>query len=83
MHEIGTKYGPPTDQIDADVIFQIESAPTKAFGFQLRDNSNKLAHQGMLDLLKDALANNYRVHFDYNNVPGKNNSTVIIVWITK
>ena len=83
IHDVGTKYGPPNDQIDSEVIFQLDSQPTRAFGFQLRDNNNKLVHQGMVDLLRDALANNFRVHVDYNNIPGKNYATIIRVWITK
>jgi hypothetical protein len=83
VHDVGTGYGPANDQIDVEVIVWLDSKPGMAFGFQLRDDSNRPARQGMLDLLREALSNNYIVTIDYNITPGKNNGVITRVWITK
>jgi photosystem II stability/assembly factor-like uncharacterized protein len=64
-HNVGTKYGPPTDQIDVEVVIWLDSQPGKAFGFQLRNDQNEAAHRGMLDLLRDAFNRDRRVRVDY------------------
>jgi photosystem II stability/assembly factor-like uncharacterized protein len=53
VHDIGTGYGPPYDQIDADVIVCLDSEPDKAFGFQLRADLEISAARGKLKLLRD------------------------------
>lgn len=82
-HEVGTKYGPATDSIDVEVVVHLDSQPGKAFGFQLRNDGNSLARQGMLDLLRDAFNNNWRVTLDYNIDSGKNNGVIIRVALQK
>ena len=56
----------------------------KAFGFQLRDDQFLPARQGMLDLLRNAFANNWNVSIDYL-VPGDhtNNFVLMRAWATK
>ena len=83
VHDVGTKYGPPADQIDVEVVIWLDSQPGKAFGFQLRNDSSRPARQGMLDLLRDAFNNNWTVTINYNIDPGKNNGVIIRVWLTK
>lgn len=83
VHDVGTGYGPPNDYIDVEVIVWLDSKPGMAFGFQLREDSNRPARQGMLDLLREAFAHNYIVTIDYNITPGKNNGVITRVWITK
>lgn len=83
VHDKGTKYGPSGDQIDVEVIFWLNTEPGKAFGFQLRNDANRPARQGMLDLLRDAFDYNWTVTTDYNINPGKNNGVAIRVWLTK
>ncbi|MGC2765608.1 MAG: hypothetical protein WB607_08885 [Candidatus Acidiferrum sp.] len=83
VHDVGTGYGPPGDYIDVEVIVWLDSKPGMAFGFQLRDDSNRLARQGMLDLLREAFSHNDIVTIDYNITPGKNNGVITRVWITK
>ena len=83
VHDVGTGYGPQSDYIDVEVIVWLDSKPGMAFGFQLRDDSNRPARQGMLDLLREAFAHNYIVTIDYNITPGKNNGVITRVWITK
>ena len=83
VHDRGTKYGPPADQIDVEAIVWLNTEPGKAFGFQLRNDENQLVRQGMLDLLRDAFNNGWTVTIDYNITPGKKNGVVIRVWLTK
>lgn len=64
-HDLGTGFGPPNDTLDAEVIVQLDSAPGKSFGFQLRDDAQKAAHRGELDLLRKAFAANRRVRIDF------------------
>jgi hypothetical protein len=84
VHDLGTGYGPPTDSIDVEAVVWLDSQPGKAFGFQLRNDQFLPARQGMLDLLRDAFANNWVVHIDYIMAPGHTNNFVIIrTWVTK
>jgi hypothetical protein len=83
VHDVGTKYGPPSDQIDVEVVVTLQNQPGKAFGFQLRGDGNQQARRAMLDLLRDAFAANLPVSMDYNVTPGKNNGVVIRVWLTR
>ncbi|MEP0265344.1 hypothetical protein [Dokdonia sp.] len=89
VHEVGGKYGPPNDQIDAEVIIKFRNHPGKAFGFTLRNDTNESVKNGMLDILRDAFKNDYTVTIDYkakagNDVrPAGKNGLIIRVWITK
>ena len=83
VHDVGTKYGPPTDQIDVEVVLQLSTQVGKSFGFQLRNDNNALVREGMLALLKDAYANNWTVWIDYNIDPGKNNGVIIRAWVSR
>jgi hypothetical protein len=84
VHDLGTGYGPPSDFIDVEVVIWLDSQPGKAFGFQLRNDANLPARQGMLDLLRDAFANNWIVNIDYLVVPSNTNNFVLMrTWITK
>ena len=65
VHNVGTGYGPPTDYLDVEVVVRLDSEPNKAFGFQLRADANEAAHQGMLDLLRDAFNHDRRVMVEY------------------
>lgn len=83
IHDVGTRYGPPSDEIDVEVIIRLDSVPTKAFGFQLRDDGNRPVREGMLHLLRDAFNNDWTVTLDYYAEPGRNNSILFRVWVTK
>lgn len=83
VHDVGTKYGPPSDQIDVEVVVTLQNQPGKAFGFQLRGDGNQQARRAMLDLLRDAFIANLPVSMDYNITPGRNNGVVIRVWLTR
>ena len=83
VHDVGEKYGPPADRIDVEVVFGLKEEPKRAYGFKLRNDSQRLAHQGMLDLLRDAFAGNFTVTTDYEIAEGKQNGVAIRVWVTK
>lgn len=83
VHDVGTKWGPPTDQLDVEVVFKLNSHPDKAFGFTLRNDSNAAAHQGMLDLLRSGFDRNWVVSTDAEIATGKKNGKSIRVWLTK
>lgn len=76
VHEVGTRYGAPPG-LDIEVVIRLDSEPNNAYGFQLRDDANRLVHQGMLDLLRDAFANNWTVFVD------EQNGSIFRLWVTK
>ena len=78
MVDVGVRYGPPSDQIDAEVVVKLDSQPGKAFGFQLRNDANGLVHQGMLSLLRDALNNGWTVTIDYNEINRNRMNSMLI-----
>ena len=65
VHDVGTKFGPPFDQLDAEVIVLLDSEPEKAFGLKLRTGADERVAQGMLALLRDAFNNDRRVRLDF------------------
>lgn len=83
VHDVGTGFGPPADQIDTEVVTKLDSEPDRAMGFQLRNDGNRPARQGMLDLLRDAFNNNWTVTIDYNLDAGNENGVAIRVALRK
>lgn len=83
VHDVGTKFGPGSDQIDAEVIMKLDSQPDRAMGFQLRNDGNRPARQGMLDLLRDAMNHNWSVTVDYDLDSGKRNGVAMRVALRK
>ncbi len=83
VHDVGTAFGPPTDRIDVEVVMKISSQPDRAMGFQLRNDANRAARQGMLDLLRDAFNHNWTVSVDYNLDAGRKNGVAIRVALTR
>jgi hypothetical protein len=83
VHDVGTKFGPPTDQIDVEVVAQLNTTGKKSYGFKLRDDGNRLAHSGMLDLLRDAFNHNWTVAIDHETPTGKENGVIIRVALIK
>jgi hypothetical protein len=83
VHEVGGKFGPPTDQIDVEAVLKLDTEPQRAMGFQLRDNGDRPVRQGMLDLLRDAFVNDLTVVVDYELDTGKRNGVVIRVALQK
>jgi hypothetical protein len=83
VHDVGTAFGPPSDRIDVEVVVQLNTRPGESFGFQLRNDAQRAARQGMLDLLRDAFNSNATVVLDYNIDPPKKNGVIIRVALTK
>jgi hypothetical protein len=83
VHNRGTKFGPLSDQIDVEVVVQLDSTPGKSFGFQLRNDAERPARQGMLDLLRDAFNHLWTVVLDYELAAGKKNGVIIRVALKK
>ena len=79
VHDVGSGYGPPGDQLDAEVIVGLTSKPGEAFGFQLRKDSNRAYHKGMLDLLRDSFKNETVIRIEYVRVESNKNSKIIRV----
>ena len=64
-HERGSMFGPPTDRIDVEVVFRLDTDPRKAFGFQLRQDAKEPARRSMLDVLRDAFQGGGGIRVDY------------------
>jgi hypothetical protein len=82
VHDVGTGYGPPSDQIDVEVVVQFTGRPADAYGFQLRDDGNQVARRGMFDLLRDGFNHGHTVHIDYDASAGAHNGVIRRVWLT-
>jgi len=84
VHDVGTGFGPPGDQIDVEVVFQLDTQPLKSFGFQVRNDANRAARQGMLELLRDAFNRGWTVvvDFDIDDPVNDNNGVAIRVALT-
>lgn len=82
VNEVGTKFGPPNDELDAEVIVSFENDAPRVYGFQLRNNDNLPAAQAMFTLLQDAFSTNTPVTIDYLEEPGRNHHMLFRVWRT-
>ena len=84
VNEVGDRFGPAADFIEAEVVVQLDShRPGAASGFKLRTDANQPVREGMLDLLRDAFNHGWRVHFDHEVPTGKAKGTIVRVWVTK
>jgi len=83
VHELGSGYGPPNDQLDVEVVVQFVGRANDAFGFQLRTDDNQPVREGMLGLLRDGFNRGWTVWIDYEIQAGKHNGTIVRVWLTK
>jgi len=83
VHDLGTGYGPSSDEIDVEVVVQFVDRPTDAYGFQLRTDANEPARRGMLDLLRDGFDRGWTVWIDYDADEGHHNGVILRVWLTK
>lgn len=80
--EVGSRHGPPSDQLDVEVIVRFEDTEGD-YGFQLRNDANRAVHEGMLALLRDAFNHDWNVNIDYSVDPPKKNGVILRVWLTK
>jgi hypothetical protein len=82
VHDKGTLYGETGHEINVEVVIKLDSKPDMAFGFTLRDDDNRPAHQGMLDLLRDAFSDNRTVTIVYDiENPTKKNGEIVRAWL--
>jgi hypothetical protein len=79
VQDVGTGFGIPSDRLDAEVIIQLDTQPGRAFGFQLRKDTNEAAHRGMLDLLRDAFRRERVVRLAYFRT-GLHNGRIVRVF---
>src|SRR6516162_5249401 len=82
-NDLGTGYGPPSDFLDVEAEFILNSLGEGAYGFQLRNDDNLPARQAMFSLLRDAFVNDLTVIADYLIDPGKENGVAIRVALTR
>jgi len=78
VHEIGSGFGPPTDFIDSEVVFQLTGKPGFTFGFELRADGRESSHRAILDLLRDSFNTGRNVRVEYS-VNGPTTGQVIRV----
>jgi len=81
VHRLGSGFGPPSDFIDVEVVIGIKGA-NGGFGCTLRNDNNRFAHAGMLDLLRDVFNSDTAVEVEYTVDPGefgKINGTILRV----
>jgi hypothetical protein len=70
VQEEDAEYGPPGDEIDVEVVLTLDVTSTILYGFNLRSGENQMVHLGMLALLREAYANNWTVHVEYEQKGG-------------
>jgi hypothetical protein len=64
-HELGSGYGKSPNFLDCEVIVQLAGEPLRAFGFQLRADSNGPARREMFDMLRSAFIARRAIRLDY------------------
>jgi hypothetical protein len=81
VHRLGSGFGPPSDFLDVEVVIGIKGAQG-AFGFTVRNDDNRFAHEGMLGLLRDVHVADAVVEVEYTLAPeefGRINGTILRV----
>lgn len=65
VHDVGTRWGRPPNQLDAEVILTLDTDDVLTFGFQLRADSEAPTRFGMLSLLRAAFVADAVVSIDF------------------
>jgi hypothetical protein len=83
--ELMSKHGPPTDQIDVEVVAELDTEPDRGMGFQLRNDEKRPARQAMFDLLRLAFESGSRTRIEYSIdlEAGKKNGVILRVILLK
>ncbi len=81
-HDPGTGYGAAPDFLDADAVFQLDTEPGRTFGFTLRNDTDRVAHQAMFDLLRHAFEHDHPVQADIELATGMTNGRAQRIWVT-
>lgn len=82
VHDVGTGYGPDRDHLDVEVVVRLDTAPDRAFGFQLRDDEQEATRQRMLDTLRTAFEEGREVGIEYQ-ATGARNGELLAVEVLK
>lgn len=88
-NELGDRFGPQGDSIQAEMIVRLDQHLDEAYGIRLRTDDEEIANTAMSNLLRDAFAQEVRVSLDVeirlgNDVrPDDNNGMIIRVALTK
>ncbi|NBB93716.1 MAG: hypothetical protein GVY32_11165 [Gammaproteobacteria bacterium] len=82
VNHTGSGFGPPDDSIDAEIIVHMEGHDGY-YGVQLRDDGERLTHRAMLDLLRDAFNNGWRVQCDVSFSDEQSNGIIIRTMLNK
>lgn len=64
-HDVGSRYGPPDEQLDVEGVVQLENNPQMAYGLQLRNDRDGRANKAMFEILRDAFTANEAVRIEY------------------
>jgi hypothetical protein len=83
VRDVGFGFGPQGDQIQAEAILHLNNDTSRGRGFTLRTDGNRVAHQGMLDLLRNAFTYNSKVVLNSEVPDGKKNGITKVVLLTK
>ena len=83
VQEVQLAIAAKPDKIDVEVVTKLDSMPDHAFGFQLRSDENGPARRAMLDLLRDALDEGYRVTLDIDILDQRRNGIIMRTAVTK
>jgi hypothetical protein len=70
VHRLGSGFGPSGDFLDVEVVIGIKGTQG-GFGFTLRNDNNRFAHEGMLALLRDVFNSDKSVEVEYLIEPGE------------
>lgn len=82
VQSVGT-YGSGDNALSAEVIVVFKNKPGHAFGFQLRNDSQRHAKRAMLDLLRDAFRYNLPVDITYDQTKGKKAGVIVQVTLSR
>lgn len=78
VHDVGTGFGAPGDELDAEVILRFDRPDSPALGCQLRRGRNEATHRSVLDQLREAFNNDRTVTIDYRRT-GRNSGELLRV----
>ncbi len=77
VNNLGTGYGGGNEWLDVEVVLTLDTAPTRAFGFQLRQDTDALVHTEMLEALQEAYEFDDRVTVEFIPTAGGQNGTAV------
>ena len=81
VHDVGSGFGPPDDSIDVEVVVQLVNEQG-SFGFQLRNDQHRHAHNAMFELLLDAFGRQAEAVLDVDVPNGKRNGVILRVAVS-